>query len=154
MGYRLEVVWRPVVPDLTRSEWRSWRLHRRLSTHTTRSSLELWRPAIERNLRRLRSTVRGQPYLRNLDRWESLLARGDVTGLPDRVPDHGSAGGDRAWLPDLCVAKLCALREKGPELRRGDAQGRPRRFRGYCSAPCSQAAFSISAGISHRQNRT
>ena len=28
MGYRLEVVRRPVVPELTRSERRSWRLHR------------------------------------------------------------------------------------------------------------------------------
>lgn len=81
MGYRLEVVWRPALPDLTRSEWRSWRLHRRLSTHLTRSSLEQWRPTIERNLERLRSTVRGQPHLRNLDRWESLVDRGDVPGF-------------------------------------------------------------------------
>src|SRR5215469_8686725 len=81
MGYRLEVVRRPVRPELTRSEWRSWRLHRQLSTHLTRSSLEQWRPTVERNLERLRSTVRGQPHLRNLDRWESLLDRGDVTDL-------------------------------------------------------------------------
>ena len=81
MGYRLEVAWRPVLPDLTRSEWRSWRLHRQLSTHLTRSSLGQWRPTIERNLERLRGIVRGQPHLRNLDRWESLLDRGDVTGL-------------------------------------------------------------------------
>ncbi len=81
MGYQLEVVWRPVIPDLNRSEWRSWRLHRRLSGHLTPSSLEQWRPKIERNLERLRSTVRGQPHLRNLDRWESLLDRGDVIGL-------------------------------------------------------------------------
>jgi transcriptional regulator with XRE-family HTH domain len=81
MGYRLEVLRRPVHPDLTRSEWRSWRLHRQLSTHLTRLGLEQWRPTIERNLERLRSTVRGQPHLRNLDRWESLLDRGDVTGL-------------------------------------------------------------------------
>jgi transcriptional regulator with XRE-family HTH domain len=81
MGYQLEVLWRPVVPDLTRSEWRSWRLHRRLSTHLTRSSLAQWRPTIERNLERLRGIVRGQPHLRNLDRWESLLDRGDVSGL-------------------------------------------------------------------------
>ena len=81
MGYRLEVVWRPVRPDLTRSEWRSWRLHRQLSTHLTRSSLEQWRPTIEHNLKRLRSIVRGQPHLRNLDRWESLLNRSDVTGF-------------------------------------------------------------------------
>jgi transcriptional regulator with XRE-family HTH domain len=81
MGYRLEVVRRPALPDLTRSEWRSWRLHRRLSTRLTRSSLEQWRPTIQRNLERLRSTVRGQPHLRNLDRWESLLDRGDVPGF-------------------------------------------------------------------------
>jgi transcriptional regulator with XRE-family HTH domain len=81
MGYRLEVVRRPVLPDLTRSEWRSWRLHRRLSTHLTPSSFEQWRPTIERNLERLRSTVRGQPHLRNLDRWKLLLDRSDVTGF-------------------------------------------------------------------------
>ncbi len=82
MGYRLEVVWRPVAPDLTRSEWRSWRLHRQLSTHLARQgSLEQWRPTIERNLERLRGTVRGQPHLRNLDRWELLLDRSDVTGF-------------------------------------------------------------------------
>jgi transcriptional regulator with XRE-family HTH domain len=81
MGYQLEVAWRPVHPDLTRSEWRSWRLHRRLSTHLTRSSLEQWRPVIERNLERLRGTVRGQPHLRNLDRWESLLDHSDIPGL-------------------------------------------------------------------------
>jgi transcriptional regulator with XRE-family HTH domain len=81
MGYRLEVVRRPVRPELTRSEWRSWRLHRRLATHLTRSVLEQWRPVIERNLARLRTTVRGQPHMRHLDRWESLLDRGDVPGL-------------------------------------------------------------------------
>ena len=47
----------------------------------TPSSLEQWRPTIERNLERLRSTVRGQPHLRNLDRWKLLLDRGDVTGF-------------------------------------------------------------------------
>lgn len=81
MGYRLEVVRRPVRPELTRPEWRSWRLHRQLSTHLTEASLEQWRPTIERNLERLRSGVRGQPHVRNLDRWESLVGRGDVPGL-------------------------------------------------------------------------
>ncbi|MFR9749521.1 helix-turn-helix domain-containing protein [Nocardia sp. 004] len=81
MGYRLEVVRRPVVAELTRSERRSWQLHRRLSTHLTRSSLEEWRPRIERNLDRLRSGVSGQPHMRNLDRWKSLIERGDVPGL-------------------------------------------------------------------------
>jgi transcriptional regulator with XRE-family HTH domain len=81
MGQRLEVSWRPVLPDLTRSEWRSWRLHRRLSTHLTRTSLEKWRPTIKHNLKRIRSAVQGQPHLRNLDHWESLLKHDNITGL-------------------------------------------------------------------------
>ncbi len=81
MGYRLEVVRRPVQPKLTRSERRSWRLHCRLSRHLTRSSLREWRPAIERNLDRLRENVTGQPHERNVERWQSLVERGDVPGL-------------------------------------------------------------------------
>jgi transcriptional regulator with XRE-family HTH domain len=81
MGYRLEVVRRPVVANLTRSERRSWGLHRRLSSHLTRSTLEAWRPAIERNLERLHRSVKGQPHLRNLARWQSLIDRSDVPGL-------------------------------------------------------------------------
>lgn len=81
MGYRLEVVRRPVTVNLTRSERRSWVLHRRVSTHLTRPSLEEWRGTIERNLKRLRSSVKGQPHLRNLDRWQSLIDRRDVPGL-------------------------------------------------------------------------
>jgi hypothetical protein len=81
MGYRLEVVRRRVVPDLTRSELRSWRLHRQLSSHLTTSSLKQWQPIIERNLQRLRSSVRGEPHRRNVDRWRSLIEHGDVLGL-------------------------------------------------------------------------
>lgn len=81
MGYRLEVVRRPVDPGLTRSERRSWRLHRQLSAHLSGSSLQEWRPRIESNLRRLRGGVSGQPHLRNLDRWESLIELGDIPGL-------------------------------------------------------------------------
>lgn len=81
MGYRLEVVRRPVQPHLTRSERRSWQLHRRLSSRLTRTSLGEWRPTIERNLERLRSGVTGQPHRRNLERWTSLVFHGDVIGL-------------------------------------------------------------------------
>ena len=81
VGYRLEVVRRPVVPELTRSERRSWRLHRQLSSHLTTSSLQQWHPTIERNLQRLRSSVRGEPHRRNVDRWNSLVEHGDVLGL-------------------------------------------------------------------------
>ncbi len=81
MGYRLEVVRRPVEPSLTRSERRSWQLHRRLSSRLTRTSLEKWRPTMERNLERMRGRVTGQPHRRNLERWTSLVERGDVLGL-------------------------------------------------------------------------
>jgi len=81
MGYRLEVTRRPVIPQLTRSERRSWRLHCRLSIRLTPDTLEEWRPVIERNLQRVRGGVTGQPHTRNLDRWESLIRDGDVLGL-------------------------------------------------------------------------
>lgn len=81
MGYRLEVVRRPVVPQLTRSERRSWNLHRRLSTLLTSNSLEEWRPTIEQNLGRLTEGVTGEPHQRNLRRWRGLVERGDLPGL-------------------------------------------------------------------------
>jgi hypothetical protein len=81
MGYRLEVVRRPVMPDLTRSERRSWLLHRQLSRRLTKDSLEQWRPDIERNLQRLRGSVTGQPHVSNLDQWGWLVERDDVLGL-------------------------------------------------------------------------
>ncbi len=81
MGFRLEVLRRPTRPELTKSEHRSWQLHRRLSTHLDRSSLDEWCPVIERNLDRLRSRVNGQPHVRNLDRWQWLVERGDLPGL-------------------------------------------------------------------------
>ena len=81
MGRRLEVVRNSVEPTLTRSERRSWLLHRRLSTRLTRHSLGEWRPTIERNLTRLRDGVTGQPHVRNLERWTSLVERGDVVGV-------------------------------------------------------------------------
>src|ERR1700733_16173219 len=85
MGYRLEVVRRPVIPDLTRSERRSWRLHRQLSNLLTKRSLEEWRPVIERNLRRLRSSVTGQPHCAIL------------------------TGGTRSWNAATCSACTASL---------------------------------------------
>lgn len=81
MGYRLEVVRRPVEPELTRSERRSWQLHRQLSTHLNRSVLEQWQPHMEHNLRQLRDTTTGQPHERNMDRWECLIENLDVVGV-------------------------------------------------------------------------
>lgn len=71
----------PVVAKLTRSERRSWQLHRRLSSLLNRDSIEEWRPRIERNLERLSRQVNGQPHERNLQRWHDLVDRGDLPGL-------------------------------------------------------------------------
>ena len=81
MGYRLEVVRRPVRPELGRSPKRSWELHRRLSSHLTPEKLSEWRPKLLHNLEHLREGTRGQPHGRNLDRWQRLIDDGDVTGL-------------------------------------------------------------------------
>ncbi len=81
MGFRLEVVRRPVVPKLTRSERRSWHLHRRVSSLLNRDNIQEWRPTIERNVERLSGQVTGQPHERNLQRWRDLIDRGDLPGL-------------------------------------------------------------------------
>jgi len=81
MGYRLEIIRSPVRQDLGRSPKRSWELHRRLSTHLTSETLSEWRPIMLRNLQRLRESTRGQPHLRNLDRWQSLIQEGDLSSL-------------------------------------------------------------------------
>lgn len=81
MGYRLEVVRRPIRQELGRSPKRSWELHRRLSSYLTSGTLSEWRPTLLRNLTSLREITRGQPHLRNLDRWQRLIEDGDVTGL-------------------------------------------------------------------------
>lgn len=81
MGYRLEVIRRPIRPTLNRSEDRSWRLHRQLATYLTPETLKQWRPTMLLNLTRLQGSVQGQPHIRNLDRWRQLVGESDVSGL-------------------------------------------------------------------------
>jgi transcriptional regulator with XRE-family HTH domain len=81
MGRRLKVVRHVVEPELTRSERRSWLLHRKISSQLTRKTLQGWESTIMGNLRRLREGVTGQPHTRNLDRWQSLVDSGDILGL-------------------------------------------------------------------------
>lgn len=81
MGHRLHVVRTTKEPELTRSERRSWLLHRRLSVELTRETLNNWRPTIKRNLERLGHRVTGQPHERNLGEWTFLVEDGDVSGI-------------------------------------------------------------------------
>lgn len=81
MGYRLQVVRRLVEPELTRSEHRSWRLHRQLATHLTKENLRDWRPRIESQLDRLNAGVSGQPHTRNVERWSEMVRDNNLPGL-------------------------------------------------------------------------
>ncbi len=49
--------------------------------HLTPETLTEWRPTMLRNLQRLRESTRGQPHLRNLDRWQLVIQDGDLTSL-------------------------------------------------------------------------
>lgn len=81
MGRRLTVVRRAVTPDLTRSERRSWLLHRRLARTLTRSTLTEWQATILANLDRERASVRGATHLRNVERWHDLIRSNDLGRL-------------------------------------------------------------------------
>lgn len=81
MGYELQVIREPVRPSLTRSEMRSWRLHRQISSHLTRDSLVGWTPTILKNLVRLESNTQGEPHIGNVREWRRLVDRGDVLGI-------------------------------------------------------------------------
>jgi hypothetical protein len=81
MGRRLEVVRRPLVPELTHSERRSWMLHRRLSTLLTKDTFTDWLPKLTSNVERVRGGVQGKTHTENVDRWERLICSGDITGL-------------------------------------------------------------------------
>jgi len=81
MGYRLEVSRQAIDAQLTRSEHRSWSMHRQLATHLTPASLTAWQPMILANITRLRADVRGQPHLANLDHWQHLVNTKDVPAL-------------------------------------------------------------------------
>jgi DNA-binding transcriptional regulator YdaS (Cro superfamily) len=81
MGYRLEVTRRPVRPDLNRSELRSWKLHRQISSKLSSSSLQEWKPRLRKNLKQLKGQTQGEPHMRNLDRWGQLIETDDIPNL-------------------------------------------------------------------------
>lgn len=81
MGRRLQVVRQVIEPDLTRSERRSWLLHRQISTHLTRDTWDTFEPVMRGNLDRLRHGVTGEPHQQNLGRWQLLVDTGDISGI-------------------------------------------------------------------------
>lgn len=81
MGYRLEVVRRPVPVKLDRSSRRRWLLHERLVESLNVENWSKWRPTVRRNLKNLRSSTRGEPHVSNLDRWGVLVETDDLRGI-------------------------------------------------------------------------
>lgn len=81
MGYRLEISRRPIAAELTRSEQRSWALHKQLTRQLTTSKLQEWAPQILANIQALRLSVQGQPHQRNLDAWEALTRQMNLAAL-------------------------------------------------------------------------
>lgn len=81
MGFDLRVVREPVRPSMTRSELRSWRLHRQISSLLNSDSLGEWGPTLHKNVDRLESNLRGEPHLSNLREWRRRIDEGDVLGL-------------------------------------------------------------------------
>ncbi|MGV9799579.1 helix-turn-helix domain-containing protein [Mycobacterium sp. NPDC003449] len=67
--------------NLTRSERRSWAVHRQLATHITATSLTDWAPTVLANIKRLRRGVCGQPHLANLDCWQHIIETNDLPAL-------------------------------------------------------------------------
>lgn len=151
MGYRLEVTRRPVRPELTRSESRSWQLHRQLSQRLDRSTLEEWRSTIQRNLTRLRGSVQGQPHERNLGCWEKLVDSGDVRGL-HRV----LTGLDRESIEMREVSPLSGLLSaEDPTSRtlapRSSAKAITRSGPGVPAAPASSTTSNVRSLIASTQ---
>lgn len=81
MGLRLQVTRKPVQPNLTRSEERSWRLHRQIARRLTAEGLRAWQPVIARNVQSLQSGVTGEPHTTNVARWRELITRADLPNL-------------------------------------------------------------------------
>lgn len=104
LGFQLEVSRRAVPPQLTRSERRSWLLHRQLSRYLTATSLVEWLPRIDENVARLRSRVRGEPHNSNINRWADLIERRDLVGIR-----HAMNGLDRSSIEMREVSPLAGL---------------------------------------------
>lgn len=81
LGFTLRVVREPVRPKLTRSETRSWKLHREIASRLDGDVLERWAPRIESNLARIAMGVRGEPHASNVAEWRAVVENRDVLAM-------------------------------------------------------------------------
>ncbi|AXE38030.1 hypothetical protein [Acidipropionibacterium virtanenii] len=103
---------------LTRSERRSWLLHRRLSIDLTRERFDEWEPVIERNLECLRGGVTGQPHERNVERWSVLVDGRDLGGLKRVMTGLGR---DAVEMREVSPMSGLLAEDERREARRGSA---------------------------------
>ena len=133
MGFRLEVVRRPVVPEFTRSERRSWQLHRRVSSLLNRDNIQEWRPTIERNVDRLGDQATGQPHERNVQRWRDLVDRGDLPGLHRVLPVSTATPSRCARSPPWAA---CSRRNSVPKRWPSQADATPEQLEHAIRTAC------------------
>lgn len=104
MGFRPDEGARAVMVELTRSELRSWLVHRALAACLTDTSIADWAPTILANIKGLRAGVYGQPHLANLDRWQWVVEHDDVRGMR-----HALIGLDRQAVEMREVTPMAGL---------------------------------------------
>lgn len=73
MGFESRVRIEVVQPELTRSERRSWLLHRYVSSVLSDDRIESELPRLKRNLDRVRERSQGEPHESNIREWDGIL---------------------------------------------------------------------------------
>lgn len=73
MGFESRVRIEVVRPELTRSERRSWLLHRHVSSVFSDDRLESELSRLQRNLDRVRERSQGEPHESNIREWGDIL---------------------------------------------------------------------------------
>jgi transcriptional regulator with XRE-family HTH domain len=87
MGHTLEITRHAAPADLGRSDRLRWALHRRLAENLDDGVIAVWSPTVHRNLNRLASTVRGEPHVSNLGRWERAFRDRDLREIRHAMTD-------------------------------------------------------------------
>jgi len=73
MGFESRVRIEVVQPELTRSERRSWLLHRHVSSVLSDDRIESELPRLKRNLDRVRERSQGEPHESNIREWNDIF---------------------------------------------------------------------------------
>ncbi|MDR1119266.1 MAG: helix-turn-helix domain-containing protein [Bifidobacteriaceae bacterium] len=92
LGLRAVVAARAEAPAMSRSDKRSWLVHRAVAERLSPSAWPEAAAIVRRNIARLEASVHGEPHLANLARWRELAAAGDVRAIRRVLLDPGDDG--------------------------------------------------------------